>query len=61
MRKDEGQRKNQIMERFTQLEIQVLVSTTVVEVGVNAHATVMMLIENAERFDWPSFISFAAA
>ena len=42
--------KNQIMEQFASGEIQVLVSTTVVEVGVNvANATVMM-VEEAERF-----------
>ena len=41
--------KNEIMEKFSANEIQVLVSTTVVEVGVNVpHATVMM-VENAER------------
>ena len=34
-RKNEGKEKNKIMERFASGEIQVLVSTTVVEVGVN--------------------------
>ncbi|MCR5324818.1 MAG: ATP-dependent DNA helicase RecG [Lachnospiraceae bacterium] len=42
--------KADIMERFGAGEIDVLVSTTVIEVGVNvANATVMM-VENAERF-----------
>ena len=48
--KMKGREKNRIMERFAAGEIQVLVSTTVIEVGVNVpHATVMM-IETAERF-----------
>ncbi|MSS07258.1 ATP-dependent DNA helicase RecG [Clostridium sp. WB02_MRS01] len=42
--------KNGIMERFAGGEIKVLVSTTVIEVGVNVPNATVMLIENAERF-----------
>lgn len=42
--------KNSIMERFAAGEIKVLVSTTVVEVGVNVPNATVMMIENAERF-----------
>ena len=42
--------KNDIMERFASGEIQVLVSTTVVEVGVNVPNATVIMIENAERF-----------
>ena len=42
--------KNEVMERFAANEIQVLVSTTVVEVGVNVPNATVMMVENAERF-----------
>lgn len=48
--KMKGREKNQIMERFASGEIQVLVSTTVVEVGVNVPNATVVMIENAERF-----------
>ncbi|MEF9958365.1 MAG: ATP-dependent DNA helicase RecG [Niameybacter sp.] len=42
--------KNQVMEAFAKGDIHVLVSTTVVEVGVNVPNATVMMIENAERF-----------
>ncbi len=48
--KMKGKEKNQVMERFAQGEIQVLVSTTVIEVGVNVPNATVIMIENAERF-----------
>lgn len=42
--------KNRVMEAFMTNEVQVLVSTTVVEVGVNVPNATVMMIENAERF-----------
>ena len=42
--------KTETMEAFASNEIQVLVSTTVVEVGIDVPNATVMLIENAERF-----------
>lgn len=42
--------KNHVMELFARGEIQILVSTTVVEVGINVPNATVMMIENAERF-----------
>ena len=42
--------KQAIMERFRRGETSVLISTTVIEVGVDVANATMMLIENAERF-----------
>ena len=42
--------KQSVMDRFSANEIQVLVSTTVVEVGVNVPNATVMMVENAERF-----------
>ena len=42
--------KNQLMEDFAAGSIHVLVSTTVIEVGINVPNATVMMIENAERF-----------
>lgn len=45
-----GVEKTAIMERFLSFSTQVIISTTVIEVGVNVPNATLMVIENAERF-----------
>lgn len=45
-----GSEKEEMMRRFTANEVQVLVSTTVIEVGVNVPNSTVMMVYNAERF-----------
>ncbi|MBR6709770.1 MAG: ATP-dependent DNA helicase RecG [Clostridia bacterium] len=45
-----SQKKGEIMSRFAAGELDVLVSTTVIEVGVNVPNASLMIIENAECF-----------
>lgn len=48
--KMKAKEKQEVMDAFTAGRIDVLVSTTVIEVGVNVPNATIMLIENAERF-----------
>ena len=48
--KMKGAEKDEIMKQFVSGKIDVLVSTTVIEVGVNVPRATLMIVENAERF-----------
>lgn len=47
MKKD---KKDMVMDAYTRREIQVLISTTVIEVGIDIPNATIMLIEHADRF-----------
>ena len=56
-----SEEKDAVMEAFRGGKVQVLVSTTVVEVGVDVPNATVMVIEHAERFGLSSFISCEGA
>ena len=56
-----GAEKEEAMASFARGEADVMVATTVIEVGVDVPNATLMVIEDADRLAFPSCISCAAA
>lgn len=48
--KMKGKEKDEIMNKFKDGEINILIATTVIEVGINVPNATIMVVENSERF-----------
>lgn len=48
--KMKSKEKDEVMKSFSRGEVDILVSTTVIEVGVNVPSACLMIVENADRF-----------
>ena len=50
-------KKDSVIEKFRNGEIQLLVCTTVIEVGVDVPEATLMIIENPERLGYLNYIN----